>query len=76
MLNTKNIIHDEYSHGGKAFIYMCMSIYKDREEKRVLTEQEKREKYQQSIADDIRRGIAANRAQFTDTYDYDRIEDD
>lgn len=76
MLNTKNIIHDEYSHGGKAFIYMCMSIYKDREEKRVLTEQEKREKYQQSIADDIRRGIEANRAQFTDTYDYDRIEDD
>jgi hypothetical protein len=52
-----------------------MSIYKDREEKRVLTEQEKRERYQQSIADDIRRGIAANRAQFTDTYDYDRIED-
>ena len=74
VMNTKNVIHDEYSHGGKAFLYLCQSIYKNREEKREYTEQEKRDRLQESIAEDIRKGLEANRAQFTDTYDYTRIE--
>lgn len=74
VMNTKNIVHDEYSHGGKAFLYLCQSIYKGREEKRELTSAEKREKLQQSITDDIRKGLAANRAELTDNYDYTRVE--
>ncbi len=73
-LNTKNIVHDEFSHGGKAFLYLCQSIYKGRDEKRIFTENEKREKLQKSIADDIRKGLAANRAQLIDNYDYTRVE--
>ena len=69
MLNTKNIVHDEYSHGGKAFLYMCMSIYKDRDEKRIFTEKEKREKLQQNMANDIKKGIEANKLQLTDDED-------
>lgn len=74
MLNTKNIVHDEYSHGGKAFLYLCQSIYKGRDEKRELTAQEKRDKLHASIADDIRKGLAANRAELTDNYDYTKVE--
>lgn len=74
VLNTKNIVHDEYSHGGKAFLYLCMSIYKDRDEKRVFTESEKRAQLHQSMLEDIRKGLAANRAQLTDNYDYTRHE--
>ena len=74
MLNTKNIVHDEYSHGGKAFLYLCQSIYKNRDEKRELTAQEKRDKLHASIADDIRKGLAANRAELTDNYDYTKVE--
>ena len=74
MLNTKNIVHDEYSHGGKAFLYLCQSIYKNREEKRELTAMEQREKLHQSIADDIRKGLQANREQLNDNYDYTRVE--
>lgn len=73
MLNTKNIVHDEYSHGGKAFLYLCQSIYKGRDEKRELTAAEQREKLHQSIADDIRKGIQANREQLKDDYDYTRV---
>lgn len=74
VMNTKNVIHDEYSHGGKAFLYLCQSIYKNRDEKRIYTEAEKREKLQQSIAEDIRKGLQANKEQFVDNYDYSRIE--
>ena len=74
VMNTKNVIHDEYSHGGKAFLYLCQSIYKNRDEKRIMSEQEKRDKLEQSIADDIRKGLQANRDQFRDNYDYTRIE--
>lgn len=73
VLDTKNIVHDEYSHGGKAFLYLCQSIYKDRAEKRTLTEAEKREKLHKSIADDIRKGLEANREQLKDNYDYTRV---
>jgi hypothetical protein len=74
MLNTKNIVHDEYSHGGKAFLYLCQSIYKGRDEKRELTASERRDRLQESIADDIRKGLEANRAQLNDNYDYTRVE--
>lgn len=70
VMNTKNIVHDEYSHGGKAFLYLCQSIYKNREEKRYMTEQEKRDKLHQNILNDIRKGIEANKAQLVDKYDY------
>ena len=74
MLNTKNIVHDEYSHGGKAFLYLCQSIYKGRDVKRELTASERRDRLQESIADDIRKGLEANRAQLSDNYDYTRVE--
>lgn len=73
VMNTKNIVHDEYSHGGKSFLYLCQSIYKNRDEKRKLTDQEKRDIYHQSIIDDIRKGIEANRQQLVDKYDYTKV---
>jgi hypothetical protein len=76
MLNTKNIVHDEYSHGGKAFLYMCMSIYKDRDEKRILTDKEKRERLQDKIAVDVRKGIEANRQQLGDDDDLTEVTND
>ena len=69
VLDTKNIVHDEYSHGGKAFLYLCQSIYKDRDEKRVLTEAEKRERMQENVSADIKKGLEANRMQLVDDDD-------
>ena len=73
VMDTKHVVHDEYSHGAKAFMYMCQSIYKNRDEKREYTEQERREKMQQAMLDDIRRGLEANRRQLSDTEDLTRV---
>lgn len=73
VMDTKHVVHDEYSHGAKAFMYMCQSIYKNRDEKREYTEQERREKMQQAMLEDIRRGLEANRRQLSDTEDLTRV---
>lgn len=73
VMNTKNIVHDEYSHGGKAFLYLCQSIYKDRDEKRTFTDAEKREKLQKDMADDIRKGLEANARQLLDDEDLNEV---
>ena len=73
VMDTKHVVHDEYSHGAKAFMYMCQSIYKNRDEKREYTEQERREKMQQAMLDDIRRGLEANRRQLSDTEDLTKV---
>ena len=77
VLDTKNIVHDEYSHGGKAFLYLCQSIYKDRDEKRVLTDAEKRERMQENVSADIKKGLEANARQLVDDDDLtERVKSD
>ena len=73
VMDTKHVVHDEFSHGAKAFMYMCQSIYKHRDEQREYTEAERREQYQSAMLEDIKRVLEANRKQMSDTEDLTRV---